>query len=62
MQTVSLHPTQKNPTTVIYGGVRRRSLRKEAASKSDDTTADTSVSLARWQQGEQAVACVGIVF
>ncbi len=38
------------------------SLRKEAALESGGTTADTSVSLARWQLGEQAVAGVGIVF
>ncbi len=38
------------------------SVRKEAALDSGGTITDTSVSLARRQQGEQAVAVVGIVF
>ncbi len=39
-----------------------RSLRKEAALESGGMAVDTSVSLARRQQGEQAVAGMGIVF
>lgn len=38
------------------------SLRKEAALKCVGTTADTFVTLARWQQGEQAVVEVGFDF
>ena len=38
------------------------SLRQEAALWSGGTAADTSVSLARWQQGEQTVAGMGAVF
>ncbi len=40
---------------------RSHSLRKEAAPRSGGTVVDTSVSLARWQQGEQDVARMGIV-
>ena len=39
-----------------------KSLREEAALQSGGTTADTSVSPNWWQQGEQAVAGVAIVF
>ena len=39
-----------------------RGLGKEAAPQSGGTAADTSVSFARWQQGEQTVAGVGVVF
>ncbi len=46
---------------VAYGGYieEPHSLRKEAVLESGGMAADTSVSLAKWQQGEQAVAvCV----
>ncbi len=36
--------------------------RKEAPLESSGTAADTSVSLAKWQQSEEDVAGVGIVF
>ena len=38
------------------------SLREDAALQSGDTATDTSISLVRWQQGEEAVAGVGTVF
>lgn len=38
------------------------SLRSEAALQSDCMAADTSVSVVRWQQGEQAVAWVWDAF
>ncbi len=41
---------------------KSHSLRKEAAVWSAGTAEDTSVSLARGQQSEQAVAGMGIVF
>lgn len=42
--------------TVVY------SLKKEAALWSGGSAADTSVSVARQQQGEQAVTAVGVAF
>ena len=41
---------------------KSRSLREEAALQSGGTAANTSVSFVRRQQGEQAVAVVGLVF
>lgn len=38
------------------------SLGNEAAAQSRGMTADTAVFLATWQQGEQTVAGVGVVF
>ncbi len=50
--------------TVDCGGwvEESHSLRKEAALESGGTTVDTSVSLAKRQQGEQAAAGVCVVF
>ncbi len=46
-----------------WGGAEEsHSLRREAVLEAGGATADTSVSFARWQQGEQAVSGVGMVF
>ncbi len=64
-----LHTKNKNKTTINYSRVYSRgkfekshSLKKEAALESGGTAADTSVLLARWQQGKQAVAGMVVVF
>ena len=57
------HTTHAQQTAFYVGWVQEsHSLRNEAALQSGGTTADTSVSFARWQQGKQTVAEVDVVF